>query len=85
MCGEGGAEGSEDAVTVQSFNSFPLVLSLDVQEVALLQAEAGLVLVEKALQGPDVHRVVQIHHLLAGILDFWHCDWLTNCKRTGEG
>lgn len=78
------AEGSQDAATVQSFNRGPPMFSLDVQEVALFQAEPGLVLVEKALEGLDVHCVVQIHHVLSWILNFWHSDRLPNCNRTVE-
>lgn len=75
---EKGADGSEDAVNSSELRQEPLVLSLDVQDVALFQARAGLVLVKKALQGPDVHCMVQVHHFLSRILNFWHCDWLPN-------
>lgn len=48
------------------------------QDVALLQPKPGLVLVKQVLQGPGVHLVVEVHHLLRGLLDFWHCDWLSD-------
>jgi len=76
-----GAEGSEDVSTVlhvQSFHGAPFVLSLNVQGITFFQAKAGLVLVKKALQGLNIHCMVQIHHLISWILNFWHCDWFPN-------
>lgn len=59
-------------------------LSLDVQDVALLQPKASLVLLKEAEQGLDVHLMIEIDHLRCGILNFWHCDWLSNCNREGD-
>lgn len=52
--------------------------SLDVQDVALSQPEPGLVFLKELQQGLDVHRVIEIHRLLCGILNFWHGDWLSD-------
>lgn len=52
--------------------------SLDVQDVALFQPKLRLVFVKEVEQGFDVHRVIEIHRLLCGILNPWHCDWLSN-------
>lgn len=62
----------------------PPIHSIDVQDVTLFQAKPGLVLVKKALEGLDVHCMINIHHLLSWVLNFWHSDWLPNCNRTGE-
>lgn len=53
-------------------------LSLDMQDIALLQPKPGLVFIKEVQQGPDVHLMVEVDHLLRGILNFWHCDWLSN-------
>lgn len=53
-------------------------LSLDMQDIALFQPKAGLVFIKEVQQGLDVHLVIEIHHLFWGILNFWHCDWLSN-------
>lgn len=53
-------------------------LSLDMQDIALLQPEAGLVFLKEAQQGLDVHLMIEIDHLRCGILNFWHRDWLSN-------
>lgn len=53
-------------------------LSLDMQDVALLQPKAGLVFLKEVQQGLDVHLMIEIDHLRCGILNFWHCDWLSN-------
>lgn len=62
----------------------PFSLSLDVQDVTLFQAKAGLILVKKALQGLDVHFMVQIHHVGRWCFNFWHCDWFPNYKKTNK-
>lgn len=56
-------------------------LSLDMQDIALLQPKAGLVFLKEAQQGLDVHLMIEIDHLRCGILNFWHCDWLSNYNR----
>lgn len=56
------------------------ILSLDVQDVALFQAKAGLVLVKKALERLDVHCMIHIDDIVCWILNFWHSDWFPNCK-----
>lgn len=53
-------------------------ISLDMQDIALFQPKAGLVFIKEVLQGLDVHLVIEIHYLLCGILNFWHCDRLSN-------
>lgn len=53
-------------------------LSLDMQDIALFQPKASLVFIKEVQQGLDVHLVIEVHHLLCGILNFWHCDWLSN-------
>lgn len=62
----------------------PPGLSLDAQNITLLQAKPRLVLVEKALEGLDVHSMVHIHHLLGWLLNFWHSDGLANYNKTLE-
>lgn len=51
---------------------------MDVQDVTLLQAEAGLILVKEAREGIDVHGMVQIHHIPRRLLNLWHCDRFTH-------
>ena len=70
--------GSEAAVTGHRSEGPRESLSLDVQHVSLLQAKAGLMLVKEGAEGPDVHGMIQIHHILGRLLNLWHCDWLTN-------
>lgn len=50
----------------------------DQEGVALFHAKPGLVLVKKALEGFDVHFVVQIYNLFSRLLNLWHSDWFSD-------
>lgn len=52
----------------------------DVQLVRLCHPVLGLVLVEELEQGADVHFVVHVHRLLAGVLDLGDCHRLPHCR-----
>lgn len=71
----------EKTVGCWDFQQRLFISSLNVQDVALFQTIPGLKPVKQGLKRPDVHVMVEVHHLLSWIFNLWHSNWLSNYNK----